>query len=153
MHGPLAGRTLDVWSTPITTVAAALRRWPDVTLSRSPGVGLTGRFMQWKHGAPHRSKGWLPPGFKRTMGPADARLPLHAPGLAVIVTGDAAFFPMALLEQPLTTTVGGTTLTVARDPEDHVPFAVDVHGERPFQIFTRWYGAAYTWPGLRLTED
>jgi len=152
LHGPLAGRRLPVWSAPITTVAAALTRWPDATLSRSPGVGLKGRFMQWKHGRPHRGNFWLPPGFKRTMGALDARQALEAPGLAVIVDGDAAFFPLNTLAQPRSARVGDRDLTVAIDPLDHSPFAVDRDGERPFQVFTRWYGAAFTWPDLRLPE-
>jgi hypothetical protein len=32
------------------------------------------------------------------------------------------------------------------NPSDDVPYAVFSDGHRPFQLFTRWYGFAYSFP-------
>jgi hypothetical protein len=98
-----------------------------------------------------RGKGFFPPGFKKTMGPADDRLPPLAHGLAVI-DGDAArFYPSQRLPRPIEDELAGSPLLLSTGDDD-IPFATRPDGTRPMQLFMRWYGFSYTWPHGELYQ-
>lgn len=146
LHGPLAGVELETWPLVVTTVAEALTATPDLEASISR-PGLFGRFMAWTSGPAYvRGRGFLPPGFRSTMGPADARLPDMTHGLAVVVGKRARFYPLSALGSPVTETWEGVSLTV-QVGADGMPGAALADGTLPMQIFLRWYGFAYSWPG------
>jgi hypothetical protein len=85
------------------------------------------------------------------MGRADNRLPETTQGLGVVVDDQALFFPTKLLQSPVEVEVAGRKLGVALGELDRVPAAVFTDDDaRPFQLFCRWYGFAYTYPGCEI---
>lgn len=150
VHGPLAGKQLQTFYVPLTTVKAALERDPDLLVSRSR-PSLFARVMARVASRQVRGKGFFPPGFRGTMGPADTRLPEHVSGLGITIDGSAKFYPVSRLSAgPVTDTLAGHELTVVLDPVDRVPRATLATGEMPMQLFTRWYGFAYSYPGCAI---
>ena len=149
LHGPLGDEQLARWSVPLTTVAAALEEYPDLTLFRS-------RLVFWKKWltrlAPRlvRGRGWLPFFFHRTMGEKDLRRPAMDHGLGVVVGGHARYYPMASIRNPLIDDWDGRPLRVHVDKKDGFPVALWDDGTRPFQVFTRWYGFSFTYPGCTI---
>jgi hypothetical protein len=103
--------------------------------------------------SPFRGRGFLPPWFRGTMAPADARLPPMTHGLGVVVGGIQRFYPMARLKEGRTDVLAGRTLRIQIDPEDGMPKATWDDGSRPMQIFSRWYGFSYTYPDCELGGD
>lgn len=148
VHGRLAGAQLDVWPTMITTVAAALERCPDVQLSRSrPSLmkRIAGHAMTRLHGLVK-----LPPGFRKTMGQPDDRLPEWTHGLGVVEDGNACYYPMESIGDGIEDPWGERILRIGIGKTDHVPFAEWEDGVRPMQLFSRWYGFSYTFAGCRI---
>jgi hypothetical protein len=151
VHGPLRDEQLEMWSVPLTTVAAALAEDPDLRLSRS-------RLVFWKRWltrlAPRlvRGRGWLPFFFHRTMGEKDQRRPAMDHGLGVVVDGLARYYPMTAIQNPVTDDWGGRLLRVHVDRTDGIPAAIWDDGTRPFQVFTRWYGFSFTYPGCTIHD-
>ena len=154
VHGPLAGTQLEAFALEMTTVGSARRAEPDlpVALSKRPLLKrMMGNFLERVAG---RDKGFLPPGFRGTMGAPDPRRPEMDMGLGVVIGRRARYYPMELLREraPLEDTLGEHALAIRVD-EDGIPSAVRTDGgERPIQLFTRWYGFAYTYPGCELFE-
>ena len=154
VHGALAGKaTLEIDSLETTTVAAELARSPDTQVLVGE-LGLIGTLASKVQASSVRGKGVLPPGFRKTMGEMDERLPYGETGLGVVVGEVARFFPSARLESSgWTGDMAGRRLHV-RLREDRVPFATWVDdGTRPFQLFTRWYGFSFTYPGCEIAES
>lgn len=152
VHGPLRGKRLEFWNISITTVAAALSADPEVSLSRSIQPTWRGRLFGFFNRHKIDSSGFMPPHFFRTMGAPDKRLPRMSQGLGVVVDEEARFYPLEILDAgTVTDDWNGRTLEVARG-EDRVPFAEWEDGARPFQLFTRWYGFSYTFPGCAIVE-
>ena len=150
VHGPLKGRSLEVWHTPITDVATALQDYPELDLSRSR-MPLWGRLMAWiAKGRWRGDKGLIPFFFRRTMEEADERLHEHTNGLGVIVDGEARFYPMAGIGGGVEDLWGERTLAVSIDPRDGIPRALWADGRAPMQLFTRWYGFSATYRGCRI---
>lgn len=153
LHGELEGARLRRFPIRHTTVKAALGRYPalEVVLS-DPGVlgRLYGLFLSRRTVG---TKGFFPPGFRTTMGVLDDRLPDRTQGLGVIVGDEACFYPSDRLEQPTTVGLGGRHLRVALGQDDEVPTAEPLDGrERPFQLYTRWYGFSFAFPGCEIYE-
>ncbi len=149
VHGPLAGSTLPVWPLRMTNVAAALRDDPELRLHRSR-PGLLGRLFGWAHKL-GLINGRLPPGFAKTMSAVDERLPGDTIGLGVVVGSEARFYGLDQIGDGLSDEWSGRQLRLAIDPVDHVPSACwQDDGERPMQIFTRWYGFSLTHPDCAI---
>ncbi|MFQ5705389.1 MAG: DUF3179 domain-containing (seleno)protein [Gemmatimonadales bacterium] len=149
VYGPIAGEHLARWAVTMTNAAAALADHPDLQLARSrPAmrVWLMGRLYRLVM----RKKGFLPPGFRKTMGEMDDRLPHMTHGLGVVHDGEARFYPMAAIDTGLNDSWGGRIVHISIGERDHIPSAHWENGERPFQLFTRWYGFAYTYPGCTI---
>ena len=114
-----------------------------------PFGNVFGRF----HGRLIESKGFLPPGFKLTMGKTDRRLPSMTQGLGVVVEERARFYPKEELTRRIEDGIGAYDLIVSVDPVDNVPYAETIGGDRPFQLFSRWYGFSYSFPGCEIFGD
>lgn len=149
VHGPLRGARMDAWSITMTTVAGALRQDPQMTLSRQP-VSAFARVFGFIHRHALRHGGFLPPRFRRTMGEEDGRLARMTHGLGVVVDGEARFFTMAHIKEGIGLAWRGRRMRLSLSALDKVPVAEWEDGTRPFQMFTRWYGFAYTYPGCAI---
>jgi hypothetical protein len=80
-------------------------------------------------------------------------LPDRTQGLGVIAGDEACFFPVDRLARPATVVLGGRRLRVYRGEDDDVPTADPLDGkERPFQVYTRWYGFSFTFPECEIYE-
>ena len=149
LHGPLRGQQLEVWPLDYTTNSVALSRYPDLTLSR-PETGIRARLMGLIHRKKIDTKGFIPPPFRRTMSKVDERLPEHTQGVGMFDGQRARFYPMASIGAGLDETWGERPLRVSRD-QDGVPKAVfSDTGERPMQLFSRWYGFAISFPDCEI---
>lgn len=149
VHGPLQGRTMPTFPIGMTNVAALMQAHPDARAieSRPP---LAGRVFSRISGRALRGKGFLPPGFRKTMGAADDRLDAMVPGLGVIVGDVRRFYPMHSLATPVSDEIGGAQLRVSMGELDGTPHARFADGTEPMQLMTRWYGFSYTYPGCEL---
>ncbi len=149
LHGPLQGASLPTWPIRMTSASAARRSSPELQLLRSQ-IGLKGRLMGWVAGKSVHGRGVLPPGFRSTMGEADPRLAAMAHGLGVVLGEVARFYPMELLKQPISDQLAGRDLTISVRADDGVPEARWQDDSLPMQLFSRWYGFSYTYPGCEL---
>lgn len=145
MHGSMRGAQLEAFPLEVTTVGAALRDDSGLTVSRSRPRGFARLFGRMSRN-PFRRKGFLPPGFRGTMGPRDERLPELAHGLGVMTDGAARFYPVDRITGGVEDHLGGRPLHVSINPETQVPSATWSDGTRPKQIFSRWYGFVATYP-------
>lgn len=115
-----------------------------------------------------------PPGFKKTMGAIDQRLPEHTSGLGVIVDGQAKFYPFSELEDRQTDQwgedrrsppMGGENgqerpgplikapiLLIQWGEGQEAPMAVWEDGAVPVQLLTRWYGFSYSYPDCGIYQ-
>jgi hypothetical protein len=145
VHGPSKGKKMPGWGIEMTNVEAELKRGNPPLLRSKPT--FIGRIMGFFTRNAARNGGFFPPGFRGTMETVDPRLPEMEYGLGVVVDGVATFYPMALLADGL---IDGE-LHIQVDPDDGIPVARISNGEeRPFQLFSRWYGFSLTWPRCRV---
>lgn len=138
------------WSLRYTTVLAALKTDPQLSVCRPTPPTLVARLMRLLHRSCIGAKGFLPPGFRQTMGAIDARLPEMTQGVGVVEGGRARFYPTSTLADGLLEDWAGRTLKLGVGSLDKVPYAEWKDGERPMQIFSRWYGFAFSFPGCEL---
>lgn len=154
LHGELAGARLRRFPIRHTTAKAALTRYPALEVSPAD-PGLLGRlFGLFFSRRTIETRGFFPPGFRGTMGPRDERLPERTQGLGVQVDDQACFYPSDALTRPITVKLGRRSLRVTLGEHDRVPAAEPLDsGERPFQLYTRWYGFSFTFPGCEIYGD
>ncbi|MCP4197771.1 MAG: DUF3179 domain-containing protein [Proteobacteria bacterium] len=143
LHGPMAGRRLEMWGIEITTVGDTQERYPGLLLLRSK-LGLGGRLMSFM--ARNMMKGKFPPWFRGTMGHSDTRLEEMTMGLGVITDTTKRFYPLEQIRGGVEDKIDERTVQISVDKETGVPCAVRTDGVRPIQLFTRWYGFSYTYP-------
>jgi hypothetical protein len=153
LHGPLRGKQLAMWPIHMATVASELAAHPDTAYARS-NAGLLGRafgsFVGGVLGGGILGKGRLPPGFTGTMGAPDTRREAMEHGLGVVVGERARYYPMTAARQGLIDDWDGRSLRVATGP-DGIPCATwEDEGDLPVQLFTRWYGFSFTFPGCEV---
>ena len=134
---------------PLTTVGAALEQDPDLTVSPSP-VTFTAKLLGFFTRKALHDRGFLPPGFRGTMGEADGRLPEMTHGLGVRVGEEARFYPSSAIGDGVQDDWSGRTLRVRVGSVDRIPCAEWEDGSRPWQVFSRWYGFAYSFPGCGI---
>lgn len=153
--GPLAGNQLDVWSFHMTTVAAALAEYREITISLSTHHSFRRRLAQRLYPRFIHGKVWLPGFFYASMDePVDPRMDRLTQGLGVIVGNDAKYYPMSRIpvdgvyDQWL-----GRVLRVQRGVIDGVPHArwQDTN-EEPLQLLSRWYGFSFTYPQCEIFD-
>jgi hypothetical protein len=144
------GRRLETWPLTVTTVGAALAAMPRLVLLRSRPHWKQ-RLFGWMTRRSVRGEGWLPPFFRSTMSDMDSRRPPLEHGLGVVVEGRARYYPLTAARQGLQDSWAGRDPRVTVSPQDGVPQARwEDTGERPFQLFTRWYGFSFTYPGCEI---
>jgi hypothetical protein len=145
VHGELKGATLDNWPIEMTNVETALKHDPNLRVHVSKPT-LLGRLMVWAHR-------WfpttLPPHFRGTMGEPDDRQPGMEIGLGVVTDGASWFYPKRIIGGGIDDEIDGRSLHI-RIGEDDVPVAKWDDGNRPLQLFTRWYGFSYTYPDCEV---
>jgi hypothetical protein len=153
-QGENQGKQLDVYPIHLTTVAAALTDYPDLSVSLSHERGIYARFMQWLNYSRVDGKGFMPPGFRRTMASQiDGRLDKMTQGLGVIVNGRGKFYPMNALPkgQSIEDVWLGRPIRVERGSLDGIPRATwQDSGDSPMQLLSRWYGFSFTYPGCEI---
>ena len=147
--GPLAGQHLDAWPLRMTTVAAARRQHPELTVHTSAYRGLLRRFAERLYPRFIYGGVWLPPPFYLSMSRSiDKRLPPLTQGLGVVDGNRARYYPMALIPTGgLEDSWNRRILCIWRGPVDGVPRAAwKDTGAEPMQLLSRWYGFAFTFP-------
>ncbi len=87
------------------------------------------------------------------MGEVDDRLPEWTHGLGVVVNKKARFYPMSMIGDGIIDAWAGRELKLGLGPIDRVPFAEWENGERPLQMFSRWYGFSATFPVCQIYGD
>jgi hypothetical protein len=150
VHGPMAGKRLEMWGIEITTVRDTQERYPGLLLLRSK-LGLGGRIMSFM--ARNVMKGMFPPRFRGTMGLADTRLEEMTMGLGVITHTTKRFYPLEHVREGVEDTIDGRMVRISVDKGTGVPSAVGHDGIKPIQLFTRWYGFSYTYPHCDIFEQ
>jgi hypothetical protein len=144
----MAGRRMPFWDIRLTTVGRALGEAPDLLLLRSR-QSLTARFFSWFLSLPF-TRTTLPPGFRKTMGSLDKRLPEMEIGLGVVAKSLQRFYPFTRIGDGLEDQWQGSPLHISVNPGDNIPEAFFPDGSRPFQMFTRWYGFSFTYPDSEI---
>jgi hypothetical protein len=153
--GLFMGHQLDVWPIRMTTVAAALEEYKDITISFSGYRSLKRMLAQKLYPSFIREKIWLPKFFYASMNsPIDPRLDKLTQGLGVIVGGKTKYYPIHSFP-----VVGiqdfwlGRILNIKRGLIDGVPHAQwEDSDEEPMQLLTRWYGFSFTYPQCEIYE-
>jgi hypothetical protein len=149
LHGPMAGKQLPMWGIEMTTVNDVQERYPGLLLLRSK-LGLTGRLMSFM--ARTFMDGKFPPRFRGTMGHADPRLAEMTMGLGIVTDATKRFYPLDRIRDGIEDKIDRHTVRISLDKGAGVPFAMREDGIRPIQLFTRWYGFSYTYPGCDIFE-
>jgi len=150
VHGPLAGAVLPNWGIEVTTVEAALAAAPRLEIFRSrPNLfgRLMGRVMISRQ---LRGNGLMPWYFYTTMERRDRRLPRMDQGLGVVVGSRAVYYPRSAFGPGIRDDWHGRELRLWIRAADGIPTAAWSDGEKPFQLFTRWYGFSFTYPGCEI---
>lgn len=182
VSGPHLGYQLDTQPLLHETAGTAVDRLPNavVAVSKPSWFGRwMGRICEWTRLS---KAGFLPPGFRRTMGKVDPRLPEMTLGLGVWIDRQARFYPLTAIQQSPTGVIdrlAGVDLTIAIHPTSRVPVArvtprddertassrsarhsnnnsnpvsqTEAGGaSRLMQLFTRWYGFAFTFPDCEI---
>jgi hypothetical protein len=151
VHGPLKGHQLEVWGIEITTAHTALERYPDLLVYLSGLECRLGLYARLKRRLFRLLVRWglRTPRVYQTLAPADNRLPAMTMGLGVVTKSVRRFYPLEVVGAGLEENLRGELLSV--QVEDHgLPFAVWPDGSRPFQLFTRWYAFAVSFPNCTI---
>lgn len=148
LHGPMAGARMPIWGVQLTTVGHALDRAPDLLLLRSRQT-MTARVLSWFLSRPF-ARNTMPPGFRKTMGAPDHRLPEMEIGLGIVAPDSQRFYPKGDIAAGIEDNWQGRRLHIRMNPSDDIPYAVFSDGRRPLQLFTRWYGFAYSFPACSI---
>ena len=151
VHGPLHGYQLDTWPITQTTVAEVLVHDADITVNVSHQRSLQSLFLGWMLRLRGMKQGFLPPFFRLTMTEPDKRLPKLELGLGVVDRDRAVYYPLSLLAAGIEDEWAAGTLQIRRGELDGSPVAIWKNSvDRPFQLLSRWYGFAYTYPGCEI---
>ncbi|MBL4849566.1 MAG: DUF3179 domain-containing protein [Planctomycetes bacterium] len=153
VHGPLVGKQLEVWPIEMTTVVTEVSTHPRTLYSPSD-AGLFargfGRVSGALAGGGFLGRGLVPPGFKGTMSKPDDRRTSMEHGVGIVVEGRARYYPMGVAREGVTDDWDGRQLQIRMGP-DGIPAATwEDDGSRPMQLFTRWYGFSFTYPGCEI---
>ena len=189
MHGPLKGYRLEVFPLLHMNVQQALAAYPEAQVAISKQSFKQRLQSHFFDGGRKKTSGFIPPGFRKTMGEEDPRRPQMEIGLGVWIDATHRYFPLADLrahDNALIDELGGQRLLVYIEPISKTPTALYMEatqcswqndtlrlntGEtirggvlydkqgvtetaaRPMQMFTRWFGFSYTFPGCEVFHD
>lgn len=152
LHGSLKGKKLDAFPLEITNYKTALTNYPEISIFISK-MGFKGKLMDFFIKKVHFSKGFLPPGFKKTMGKIDERLPALSHGLGIFFDNFSKFYPYEKIGAGIEEMIDGRRIIVKVRDGDNVPYAKWQDSDKiPLQIFTRWYGFSFSFPDCDLFE-
>ncbi len=128
----------------------ALKAHPDVSLLRSK-PNLFGRVMgRVMISRQIRGGGLMPWYFYTTMKGRDRRLARMDQGLGVVEGDRAVYYPRSSLAREVRDAWGDRDLRVWIRDVDGIPTAEWADGGVPLQLFTRWYGFSFTYPGCEI---
>ena len=189
VYGPLKGYRLEIFPLLHMNVRQALAAYPEAQAAiskQSFKQRLQSPFFDWFR---KKKNGFIPPGFRKTMGEEDPRRSQMEIGLGVWTDGTHRYYPLATLRAQggaLIDEFDGRRLLVYIEPTSKTPAGLyteatqcswqndtlhldtgetiregvlyDKQGvtetaARPIQMFTRWYGFAYTFPGCEVYQD
>lgn len=139
---------MEWWGIEITDVNNACQEYPEILLLQSkPNLlgRLMGRVMLFKF-----FQGKFPPGFRSTMEEADLRLPEMEMGLGIITDDIKRFYPRNSIKDVIKDDIGGCAIEIHINSSNNIPYAVCSDGKRPIQLFSRWYGFSYAFPGCEI---
>lgn len=153
VHGTNKGKKMEVFPIEHKTVSSALQETPELQIAFSkPSMMM--RIISPIMKRAHR-KAFLPPGFRKTMGEIDHRLPEMTSGLGVITTEVQRFYSIDKIKEnggEIRDIISGTEIVVYLNSDDQVPYAETIDQNTPFpmQLFTRWYGFSLTYPKCEI---
>lgn len=154
VHGPLAGKQLQVYPLLHLSTGQAADAFPDAELALST-LSLAQRFIRRGQEATlWFLNGRLPPGFQLTMGEVDPRLPMMERGLAVWGDGWARFYPLSAIRAQ-----GNALIDVyhslwdneAAASSQQIVVGIDPATDTPFCLYTD--ATACSWQEDRLVLD
>lgn len=151
IFGSSVGKKMDVYSVQMMTVEEVLREKPDARIAFSE-LGTAGKLFGKIMNNPYKKQKTFPPGFEKSMGEMDPRLPEHTSGLGVIVDGKAKFYPFSELGEEQFDLWGkdDRKLSITWKGEQQAPLAAWDDGTVPLQLLTRWYGFSYSYPNCEI---
>jgi hypothetical protein len=149
VHGSLKGERMDTFPIEHTTVASALKKWPDlqIAFSRPPfWIRLLKPLMSKRM----QGKGFLLPFFRKTMDSVDTRLPEMTSGVGIITENEQRFYPLTIIKEvdgSLQDEIDGKKFQIYFETENQIPQVQYLgEGNKPMHIFTRWYSFSLTYP-------
>jgi len=153
LHGKLKGKNLEIIGyLRMTTLGEEKKSDPDLPIYVSGQQKLYGNIMRFiiKVIIGKSNKNWLPPHFEKTLPVIDESLPKMTMGLAVKINNIIRFYPVDLIKKGIVDNIEGETIEMQLI--NKIPMAKKQNGERPFQLFTRWYAYILTYPNGELFE-
>lgn len=157
LYGELAGESLQVYPLERIKASYALKQWPDLQIALSRP-----QLLKWLMSPIKRLMGkhtYIPPIFRYTLGKPDERLSREVPGLGLISSRKARFYPLQLLQENgvLEDEWNGRPIQVNMDYARSFPYAVftdEPNNESslnwPMQLYSRWYGFSLTFPRCEI---
>lgn len=154
LYGPLKGEVMHLIPVEHLTVGQALKKWPDLQIAFSkqpwhrrlfmePLMNFFGKF------------GFFPPYFYLSMGERDKRLSDMVSGLGIYTKKVKRFYPIQTIQEAggeIVDTIEGRKVKISIDIEGY-PLAQYVDSEeKPMQLYCRWYGFSFTFPGCEIYE-
>ena len=153
LYGQLKGKKMKMNPLRIMNVQSALREDANITISVSKFKSMKSRIFGWMGNIFLFGKGFFPPGFHKTMGKLDNRLPEMTNGLGIMIGNVQRFYPIDLIGDGIDDEILGHNFIVKIRTFDKVPFAERVDNtDYPPQLFCRWYGFSFTFPNCEIFE-
>ena len=156
LYGELKGAQLATGSLHYLTAAQTVAAYPEAQIAISTTLKWWQRLFAWfQRKSTSRAQGFLPPGFSGTMGQSDSRRPQMDMGLGVWSEQTHRYYPLEAIRKQaegLVDELNGRSIHISIDPISKTPTAVyqESNAEKPNQLFTRWYGFAYTFPKCEI---
>jgi hypothetical protein len=152
LHGPKKGEMMELIPVEHVTVEQALQRWPElgIAYSKQPWHRrlLLEPLMNF-----FGNRGIFPPYFRFSMGQKDTRLPDMVSGLGVYTKKTKRFYSIRTIQEAggeLKDQVDGRPVTISLSLDGFPQAVFDESGEKPMQLYCRWYGFAFTFPGCEI---
>ena len=150
VHGPSSGKTLDVWPVRYSTVAMALKSDPKLKLYPIRARNPFDWVLRWMTKPIAASRGWFPPGFRKTMLPVDARLAEMTVGLGVVSGDRARFYPLSAIEGRIEESWSEDRSLLIDREADGLPRAAWSDAGVPVSLLCRWYGFSASYPDCEV---
>lgn len=152
LHGQKKGEMMELIPVEQFSAETALKQWPDIPIafSRQPWHRriILQPLMNFCG-----DRGIFPPYFRFSMGKKDTRLPDMVSGLGVHTKKTKRFYTIQTIQEVggvLHDRVDDKAVTITLGPDGHPQAHFDESGEKPMQLYCRWYGFAFTFPGCEL---